>query len=784
MKTDKEGRIFARVSPKKITLKETYYYKATAGMTSALDFDKAEGEIALEFVYDGKYNGLFSHRARQDLKVQDPENKSAEAHVGRLAIVKAGQTSLKSLQLDGRTIPITVDVSELQKKLESSQKVTTKFNYCPDQPKTAPVRLGEAGFIDQDPPQANLRADLFRDFMPHPSFTLQLMATLPDNLGKATDLIPTQLQDSLDLKKLTDTEFLAADATPEEIYQVLSILTKTNRGGYVLVGVAPDGNIDGLSESEVENLPKRVAQAILLAPQAPLPVPKPNTKTIKVKNEEKEVGLIVVPSGLANRPDRPKNEARFIQKDHTINRSLLENLTRRGQNEEIAFVSESSSVEELAQKLVALANTRGGYILFDVEEMPNDQPNLIRGMKDEKTEALVDKIHLAFDTIKPSLRPYCRQNNVPLERDEDEQKMVVLILSVSNNLTDVYSTGGEVWRRVKKENKELESTEIFELLTERYTATIEKPFAARSSLQVRYGSTTWPYVSVPVDGLTNTPDKYDPVRGALEWHKIEFQNVKQPALYSTRLNWIIENPEDLVRVNGTQILHVPDVKGYFEISLGSTLLSDLEIAYYNALGESLSTSTTKEENNKKNKKENRGNKDEEEDKKEEEEKEEKERQTISYQTIIKLEVDLRVNELFRKRRLIPYRHLEFDGIRPEWDRCHDVRETLSDLGFRIVENGVNEYVPSTDMPSTLIIKATKRSHTGEISLFVRFLNDCYRVLREIKYGDRKDKMTVTSGRMALDIYGWVEGEESQELVEILNTFQKELKERFKYIKVS
>jgi hypothetical protein len=124
--------------------------------------------------------------------------------------------------------------------------------------------------------------------------------------------------------------------------------------------------------------------------------------------------------------------------------------------------------------------------------------------------------------------------------------------------------------------------------------------------------------------------------------------------------------------------------------------------------------------------------------------------------------------------------LEFDGVKPELARYIDVREVLQDLGLRIRsgdnwEDGV--------FVGNLTLVTEKRSAEGKFTVILRITNYRYPILRQISYGERVDSVEVPSGRMTIDIYGWVDGSGNVELVELLNQLQWQLKERFRYVKV-
>ncbi|MBE7468028.1 MAG: hypothetical protein DPW09_29670 [Anaerolineae bacterium] len=777
-------QIFVRAKPKKISIKETYYYKAIAGINNSLDFDKAEGEITLEFIFDGQRNGSFNSEARKDIKRADVADSGQKAQAGYLAILKGGRSNWKKLGYEGHTIPIRVDIGELEKKIESSQKLTIKYVYQPDKPEGMFFHLGEVELRDQDPIEGRARAKLSPDVYPYPVFFMELVASLPDELINAIDLSQDRLKQLLELQKSVEVAFLSGDTSPEEINKSLCSLAIEGLGGYLFLGVGENGKINGLTEGEVNSLSERVVKAAL-AGRMPIPLAKPTIREISTDEGDKKLGIVIVPPEAKRQLNGTTEEDNFyIDKDNDITADLVDELIIQGETQKTIFVDKNIKADELAKLFVALANTEGGFLLFDIQLDQRTKKKVPVNLTDEERVGIWARVKQALSSIKPPLWPDCKHNYVQL-RDTNDEFVKVLVIQIRDKLTQVYSANKQCWRREEKEgqnnitfeNRELNPDEIFNFFIQRYSFVIEEAIAVKEPPKVTFGYVHWPYLvfnnganhsDLPGATLPNKtgkgfhvtsttessylPSKYDPARGALEWHEAKLSKETGTACYKANLLWEVRNPQDLWQANGTGPSNIRNLTGQFEVLLGPVLLSGLKIAYFDAQGAPLKAA--------------------------------KQQEILTQQTFIALDVELRVNELFRTRKQVFRRHLEFDGVLPEPDRWNDIKEVLNDLGFRIEDEEVEANIYRHGLPRRAYLTAKRRSKIGEFYLVVGMLNRWYAVQREISYGHRLDKVEIESGRIALDIYGTIEGGNNMELVGILNLLQRHLKERFEHIKVS
>jgi len=768
--------IFVRAKPKKISVKETYHYEVVVGDHRDWQFDRSEGEIAIEFLYDGHHNGFFSADAREDVKVQDPDEQACEAQVGHLAIVKAGQTVWKILGCEGKTFPVRMNVKGLQRKLESSQKLIVKYLYRPDEPESTSIILGDVLLTDKDPILDYYRENPRLESDPYLILDIEfIMSPLPSELIEVSGLSQDKVQllcKAGQAAKREEMKFLPGGASSEHIYNELLTLAKSDQGGFVFIGAELGESIEGLSESEEDSLPSRVMEAALRY-DFPIPVTKPFITSIGSDDDEKRLGLVVLMPGLKDRFTKGDTEDNiWVDRDTSISEDLITELTEKEQEQEVVFIDIDADVDELelASTFVALANTQGGYILFGKKGSPHKQNPQIIGMTVEETHSQWTKIKSALRSVKPALWDFCRHNLFPLERPDGETGLV-LALQVFDDLREVYSFRRRCWRREHGKNIELDPQSTFELFAQRYETYSQKVVYVGELPRIAFGYLEWPYTVLDSDagdnilpgatsackhkdghGLTSKdaniymPSKYDPARGALEWHEVWFSRERaslQSHNYEARLRQRVNNPKELWQTNGTNRVR-EYLTGHFDISLGSKLLSGLEVQYYDAQGRALSD------------------------------------EIFSHETIIALDLKLRAGEMFEQHKLLPHRHLEFDGVRPERARYKDIKEALQDLGLRIIYDDYHGRI----FQRRVTLQAEGRLEDGRYFIILVITNLRYSIKREVSYGERIDTGEIPSGRMIIDIVGRADSPDTQKLTELLNQLQEQLKERFRYVKVS
>lgn len=104
-----------------------------------------------------------------------------------------------------------------------------------------------------------------------------------------------------------------------------------------------------------------------------------------------------------------------------MNRRQVKELIEDGENLQVEFKRKFTSHEKIAREMIAFANTRGGYILFGI-----DDDKTIVGVESEKAEA---------DLILQTALEYC-EPSIALKLDYinlDDKEIVIVSISESEN---------------------------------------------------------------------------------------------------------------------------------------------------------------------------------------------------------------------------------------------------------------------------------------------------------------------------------------------------------------
>ncbi|MCL5020194.1 MAG: putative DNA binding domain-containing protein [Bacteroidetes bacterium] len=136
----------------------------------------------------------------------------------------------------------------------------------------------------------------------------------------------------------------------------------------------------------------------------------------------------------------------------------LKSLISEGENFKIEFKRQFSSIEKIAKELIAFANTKGGMILFGV-----DDDGTIYGVESEKSE---------IDLIREAAREYCEPPIEPIVQviELNRKDVVVAIVKESHtkphrlqDYRDVLSRDAKVYIRINDKSV-LASREVVKIL--------------------------------------------------------------------------------------------------------------------------------------------------------------------------------------------------------------------------------------------------------------------------------------------------------------------------------
>lgn len=148
----------------------------------------------------------------------------------------------------------------------------------------------------------------------------------------------------------------------------------------------------------------------------------------------------------------------YIRRNTTLSSQELVQLLAAGQSEQIAFLPEKSSIRSVAETLIALANSHGGFVVMGVNKR-----GVAQGQFDAKraTEMAVDaSLHTEPPLILPS------PQTITIGSEQFGTGNLVLI-SVPAGLPHIYSVQGKYLTRAGKSNRPLGSHELRRLLVDR-----------------------------------------------------------------------------------------------------------------------------------------------------------------------------------------------------------------------------------------------------------------------------------------------------------------------------
>jgi hypothetical protein len=650
-------KVFVRARPSKISVTETYYYKGSIGDNSSWKYEKAKGEIKLEFPYDGYYYGYFGRAAQKDLQRQDPNGQIKRALVGYLAIVRGGRSTWNNPHFEGQTIPIEIDVENIQEKLKGSQKFSVQLFYRPDEPEDRPFSLGEVKLTDQDPFEDSSRAERKLQYYPFPTLMMNFRVPIRGDLLDVRDLSQERVKELIKLIQSGQTREvkpLASNCSAEQISRFLLDLARSNRGGILLIGLNPDGKVVGLDEDDERTILERISRATLMD-DLPIPVLTPVYKTVG-EDDDKKVAVVIVPSGLRDRHDGSKSTKEpIIFSDPELDVSLVKELLERQYHNVVCYGrGDSSQLDkntQLAKAFASLANSGGGYVLFGVQLAAGDY--LVTGLDFDALVSCEQTAKRALTLVRPLHGITLRKNQVRLGQ-RDGSMATVLVIQISGDLSEVYSVESRCWQIENNQNLQISEPkpeEIFELFAKKYEHSLRRAVVQGEPPRIAYGYVEWPYTifhrSDFVDSTTHNyvencyhlpgtsraqrqeegnvylPSKYDPLQSAMEWHDVSLDSLGSAPFFETALRLEVRNPEELRDPDEDNMTR--DLEGHLEILLGPPMISGLEIIYFDTLGEKL----RKDQRDK----------------------------IVSQQTRIVLDMTLRTSDLFKKRDFSPYRRL-------------------------------------------------------------------------------------------------------------------------------
>lgn len=783
---DKNSTVFVRAKPEKIAVEERYYYHMDIGHNTATKFQRAEGEIRLEYPYDGKE--FFDEDALEDTKHQRKDEGPLQATVGYLS-VRGHQSTTWAEALNRDTLTIVLPVDHAEGKIECSQKCVLRYKYGIAEPASPPVVVN-ATLIDEEPIPVGISRTSFEDRM---RLRLLIEAQLAGVRRRAEAELEEQVWRLMEQGEGEGIGLLPPSPNGEELARTL-VAMANGRGGHIIIGGVRDGREPGLTDNELEKAQATLRDAVMsCTPPVPIVVPRP------VSIGERFVLFTRIPPDLS---DAYQLNNTYFRREGTTNRPLSADeanrlrsqrvgarlreplwaelfsaeevaaLLARAPGTTLSFIWEEEDMtpERLAETIVALANTQGGYILIGVQPQRAGGPGQARGLEEPRVKEIIGRVTTVAEKCHP---PVTISGLQQITRDGK----TIVAVRISSDLPYVYSTDGRVLGRREAQNEPLSTDEIYKRLIER-SPTETRELLDVTRPMVTYARLDWPYIPHITEAA-----RFDPEKKVVEWQHLEMKQEDEDH-YRCEMPIPVEQPKELYRQR--------EIRGEIHLRCSDLTLSGLRVDYFNALGEGRkparapygSPSKSEDASRPRNTKSTAA--------------------SIEHSATVVVDIAISVDSVFPRREFFPYRHIELEGVIPEPNRLDDVLNALNDLGIRIAEV---EPAPASDDKAFLAqigrgFRITGVKHTGaeqtgvkhvgaeelevgpadlEVGLVVRGTKG--RLIRQVELGRRTDKLQLETGKLVIDIFGRVQGD-FKRLSALLGEIQQVLKDRLESVRVT
>lgn len=805
---------FVRAKPQKISLTETYCYRAQVQKFLNFQFEKAEGELKLEFVYDGERPktgwklrqfltdlvrrskilkklkdlslsflklillGLTLKKSRQKKLLQWLKNKvlgqylsppashfgiaaiaDVEKHQKYCKMARVGHLALRGYRSpnfsedwpEQQPLRINIPIDNLREKLDHRARHILTYKYQPQEPKALPVHLRNIKLTDMDWDEST---ELHSDYDEILNMKIPLMVDIAqpdvDEEGKVPEDVIRQWWQKYNKKSETDSknasetgdrQIITLDEeglqSPDELAKTLQSLA-IDRGGYLLI------HVKGLKVSDKKKFAKKhleLKKLLLQAAFQPGPLFVPIFSPYHCRFDDKLLFIVAVPAV----PTEWYRKLPASSRHRYFSNLWVHSPEAEPIHTTIEYVKEEKEKEDkekrqavmvkLAKTLSAMANTEGGYIFFKAKDM--ERRDFFENFLFRATWYCVPSLDLQLLTWKHIGRQGWQ-------------------IKVKHTSPKVHRLGDIIYHWKNEQAELLFSLTESESIDELYEFICERCKLDYPTIEAR-PVITYAYLKGPrFDGRDQKGARYDPQRDILKWIKeIPFLRNIENQTYETDLDLWLNRPVELYRRG--------HLTGEIHILLEDKLLSGLDIAYFNTVGQQLTDISSGVEIEKKSK--------------------------------VKIVFDhILLRSVFERRWFIATRELEFEGVKPTLDRLEDIKGILADLGLEDIKVWVKEEVdefnsPVDEIPVTDVLKY----HSGYLiygerpdglRLKLYLTGEITNLNRKRKEGKRTDQMRINSGHMRLVLKGWVEGElsQAQELSHLLNRLQRLLKDRFSHVR--
>jgi hypothetical protein len=795
--SNKQPEGYVRAKPRKISLTETYHYRAEIQDATNFQFEKAEGQIKVEFIYDGEHrDGRWKMRQFLDslskqskllrrlersvrwilhrglvrwitrwtglarlwgkfvqlLLGKQPGDKSfgitaiedatkcgrdcPTGQVGRLVLYGYDPSNFTQEWPPQQFVPLEIPIEGLKRSLERTRQFSLSYKYEPKEPAASPLHPPVVKLSDVGVDRSGGRHKDYDEVL-RLSIGLAVDASRPgvDENGELPETVIEGWWRKLRQEKQKKEDTLEQD---RQVY-MLEGLDDTPSLRHTLRKLATERGgyillqVKKSDDHEEANL-RQLKSRFLAFAFSKESVFVPLLQPYR-RTMDNHV-LYVVPVAMV--PPRWYDDRPLTRELVYENKLWVRSTRTKSPVKTIEIAGKGDNVNrELAEMLAALANTQGGSVLL---QLADDQQLVYR-----------DVYHTFIRPARFLCWPPLDLNLMQVYEDWRRRSWLIEIERPSPEVHGMARDANIIiyrWENGRLSSLSLSNDDdidrIYQLFKDRcnpvYPVVEPRPIVFYADLR-----------GPRFDAREYHGSTYSREDEALKWmDKVAFR-LEQDGVYRTTLTSAFNRPVELYQQE--------DLTGQTQIDLEDRLLSGMDVAFFDAAGNKLEGGVVVEK---------------------------KSRARITFDHIT-------LRQVFKRREFIARRELEFEDVRPRDQRLDDILGMLADLGLEDIRREATEEWVARYFGRLSVEEVMEKwggyhilgRRPDGLWILLTITGKLRNFARERKEGERIDRARVESGHMHIIIQGGVEGElrDAQELSNLLNHLQRLLKERFSYVRV-
>ena len=189
-------------------------------------------------------------------------------------------------------------------------------------------------------------------------------------------------------------------------------------------------------------------------------------------------------------------------KDNIMDAAELLKIIKSGETSSVQFKREFDNQDRIAAEMIAMANTKGGMIIFGVEDKTGD----IVGLEYKSLQSIGNKIAtIANELVKPQV--YIMTEIVSIDSEETEKK--VLLVYVDEGSSKPYKdNSGTIWVKQGPDKRKLtDNNEILRLFQHSGMAFVDRMIIADTSITDVNKDKVRDYIK----RISQNPDEYEKI---------------------------------------------------------------------------------------------------------------------------------------------------------------------------------------------------------------------------------------------------------------------------------